>query len=260
MGVLQYLILEPMQYRHPALGWSRFWCMFDERTNGAFDEAYRRLARLWQRAVTLPQPPLMNEEIADIAASLRQDGFAMLPFQLSSDDILEVKRFMFATPAYGDDPHRNVRIHEDSIPTADGRYSWCTADVIALPVVQKMILAGPYCAIARAYLGCCPTLVTISLWLNPPFPPQQYGANNYHYDNGGPGFLKFFFLLTDMGQGTGAPTGSHHPKKPPQLARSDLYKDSDIFAVYDRSDELVIGGPPARSLPRIREVSTAAAI
>jgi hypothetical protein len=247
MGVLQYLILEPMQYRHPALGWSRFWRMFDERTNGAFDEAYRRLARVWQRAVALPQPPLMtSEEIADLAAALRQDGFAMLPFRLSPADISEIKRFMFATPAHGDDPHRNVRIDEGSIPTADGRYSWRTADVIALPVVQKLILTGAYCAIAQAYLGCCPTLVTVSLWLNPPFPPRQFGANNYHYDNDGPGFLKFFFLLTDMGEGTGAHhfiKGSHRPKKPPQLARSDLYRDSDIFALYDRSAELIIGGP-----------------
>jgi hypothetical protein len=26
----------------------------------------------------------------------------------------------------------------------------------------------------------------------------------YHYDNEGPGFLKFFFLLTDVAAGTGA--------------------------------------------------------
>jgi hypothetical protein len=247
MGMLQYLIIEPMQYRHPGLGWSRFWRIFDERTNGAFDEPYRRLARVWQRAVTLPQPPLMTtEEIAHVAATLRQDGFAMLPCRLSSADVSEIMRFMFATPAYGDDPHQNIQIHEDSIPAADGRYSWRTADVIALSLVQRLVLTGPYCAIAQAYLGCCPTLVTISLWLNPPFPPRAYGANNYHYDNDGPGFLKFFFLLTDMGPGTGAHyfiKGSHHPRKPPRLARSDLYKDRDIFAVYDGSDELVIGGP-----------------
>jgi hypothetical protein len=112
--------------------------------------------------------------------------------------------------------------------------------------VQRLILAGPYCAIAQAYLGCRPTLVTMTIWLNPPFPSRQYGANNYHYDNDGPGFLKFFFLLTDMGLGTGAHyfiKGSHHPRKPPQVARSDLYKDADIFAVYDRSRELVVGGP-----------------
>ncbi len=246
MGMLQHLIIEPMQYRQAALGWSRFWQICDERTNGAFDNGYRRLARIWQPPVTLPQTALMTaQEIAGVVKTLQRDGFAGLPLRLSPDDLADIRRFMFSTPAYGLDPGRDIRVREDNIPCDEGRYTWRTADVIALPVVQNLIFTGPYCAIAQAYLGCRPTLVTITLWLNPPFPPRQYGANNYHYDNAGPGFLKLFFLLTDMGPGTGAHyfiKGSHCPRKPPQVARSSLYKDAEIFAVYDRSQELVVGG------------------
>jgi hypothetical protein len=32
----------------------------------------------------------------------------------------------------------------------------------------------------------------------------KYDAYMYHYDNEGPGFLKFFFFLTDVAAGTGA--------------------------------------------------------
>ena len=255
MGMLQHLIIEPMQYRQAALGWSRFWQICDERTNGAFDNGYRRLARIRQPPVTLPQTALMTaQEIAGVV-SVERDGFAGLPLRLSPDDLADIRRFMFSTPAYGLDPGRDIRVREDNIPCDEGRYTWRTADVIALPVVQNLIFTGPYCAIAQAYLGCRPTLVTITLWLNPPFPPRQYGANNYHYDNAGPGFLKLFFLLTDMGPGTGAHyfiKGSHCPRKPPQVARSSSTRMQRFSLSTTGARNWWSAARPVRSSPRIR--------
>jgi hypothetical protein len=247
MGIIHYLVGEPLKYRRASLGWYRFWQMLDDRTNGSFDAQYRRLSPVWQPPVALPQSAAMSpDEIDGTVATLHRDGYAALPFRLTSEDLSEVTRFMFSTPACGVDRRKDIAITTDQIPRDEGRYTWRTRDVIALPAVQRTVLQGPYCAIAQDYLGSRPTLVTITLWLNPPFPEEKFDANHYHYDNDGPGFLKFFILLTDVGVGSGAHyfvRGSHHPKKPPRVARSGLYNEADIFSAYDRNQELIVCGP-----------------
>jgi hypothetical protein len=246
MGTMHYLMGEPLKYRRPALGWFRLWQMLADRTNGKFDSGYRRLMHAWQPPVALPQCADMKpDEIDSVIETLHKDGYAPLPFRLSVDDLAEITRFMFSTPAYGLDRSKDVIVAADNIPRDEGRYTWRTRDVIALPAVQRAVLQGPYCAIAQDYLGSRPTLVSITLWLNPPFPEGKFGANHYHYDNDGPGFLKFFTLLTDMGIGTGAHyfvKGSHNPTKPQKVARAGLYDAEDIFSVYDRSQELIVCG------------------
>src|SRR5262245_37450994 len=197
MGMLQYLVTEPMQHGRPALGWYRFWQILHDRTNGALDASYVRAARLWRPAVRLPASPMLPAHAsARLMPLLRREGFAALPVTLSGADIAAIKAFAFSTPARGHALDTEVHLSESDIPRHEGRYTWRANDVIRQPVVRRLILDGPFCAIAQDYLGCRPTLVTVSLWLNPPF--KGYGANDYHYDNDGPGFLKFFILLTDM--------------------------------------------------------------
>jgi len=99
MGMFQYLISEPLQYRRASLGWFRFWQMLADRTNGAFDMAYRKLARVWQPIVALPPSDLLGpSEIASVVETLHRDGYAGLPYMLSANDLAEIKRFCSQRP------------------------------------------------------------------------------------------------------------------------------------------------------------------
>ena len=244
MRALDYFVKEPVKYRRPGLAWYRLWQLVHDRTNGALAEPYLRLSRLWRPPVGLPPAAtLAGKERDGVTALLKRDGFALLPDGLSSADIAALKQFAFSTPAYGIDPAKPVHIRETDVPHAEGRYTWRTQDVIGHPVVRRLVTEGPYCAIAQDYLGCRPTLVAVTLWVNPPF--KGYGANEYHYDNDGPAFLKYFILLTDMDIGTGAHyfiKGSHTRRKPAQIARSRLYEADELFRHYDRIQEHVAGG------------------
>ena len=64
--------------------------------------------------------------------------------------------------------------------------------------------------------------------------------------NDGPGFLKFFFYLTDVEAETGAHffiKGTHGHTKPEPFRLSKLYKDEELHAYYGREDEVMMTAP-----------------
>ena len=243
--MLNYLILEPIRHRYFGLGWLRFWQILHDRTNGAMDDAYRALVRLWRPPIALPDPALLDRgQIAILVGELRRDGCALLPYRVSKQDIDALRGFAFATPAYADNRAKTALLREDSVAAGHARYTWRTGDLLANPVIQRLVLEGPFNAIAQDYLGSRPKLATITLWLNPAFPGRNEN-NVYHCDNDGPGFLKFFIYLTDMRIGTGAHyfiKGTHSHRKPSQFSRVSRYSEEQLFAHYDQAIEYVAEG------------------
>jgi hypothetical protein len=186
-----------------------------------------------------------GEQITAVAANLRRDGYCILPYRMAADDIATLTRFAFSTPAIGVDMQNDIRISADDIPCGEGRYVWWSHDLIQLPAVQRLLAEGPFCAIAQEYLQCRPILTSVMLWIDPQY-RGPYGAHTYHHDNDGPGFLKFFIYLNDVGLENGAHRfikGSHSHRKPPQFARARLYKDEELFGFYSRERELVAAAP-----------------
>jgi hypothetical protein len=246
IAAFQSFIGDPVRYRRLDLAWFRLTQLLHERTNGAFDAAYMRLARVLRPKVALPDLAQMPAgELAAAVARLRQDGYMMLPFGLSAEQIDALKAFAFSTPAHAADMQKNYSVSADKIPPGHPRFNWWMQEVVRLPVVQRLITEGPYCAIAQEYLGCRPVLSHVTLFLDAPL-AGHYGAYDYHCDNEGPHFLKFFFFLTDVSLDTGAHhfiAGSHAHRKPKRFARSTFYTSEDLFSVYDRSREVVVAAP-----------------
>lgn len=244
--MLHYLVLEPLRARSAALGWWRFWQIMQDRTNGLLNESFVKVASLWRPRLAAPASPMLPEPARSRAvADLKQDGCAVLPCRLSDENLAALRRFAFSTPAYTDVGSAPVTIREDAIPTSHARYDWRIADLIADPTIQKLVLEGPFWSIAQDYLGCRPRLSSVTMWLN----PSYAGANDqfdYHFDNDGPKFLKFFFYLTDMQIGTGAHyfiKGTHGPRKPAAFARSTRCDQDALIAHYGKAREFVAAGP-----------------
>jgi hypothetical protein len=243
---LENFVGEPLRHRRFDLAWYRISQLLHERTNGAYDAFYMRLARIFRPKVSLPElSPTQRDEIKDVVNRLRRDGYMILPELLPAQDVEEIKNFAFSTPGFGNDLNKSLSISADNIPEGQARYYWWMDELTRVPAIQRLITAGPYCAIAQEYLGCRPILAHVTLFLDRPF-AGKYEAYAYHYDNEGPGFLKFFFFLTDVTIGTGAHyfmAGSQAHTKPEPVARAAIYEEEQLYNLYGRDKEVIVRGP-----------------
>jgi hypothetical protein len=243
---LENFVGEPLRRRRFDLAWYRLSQLLHDRTNGGYDAVYMQLARVLRPKVRLPDlPNSQTDEVCDVVSNLRRDGYMILPELLPARDVEEIKAFAFSTPGVGSDFNKKIPISSDNIPEGEARFYWWMDELAAVPAVRRLITEGFYCAIAQKYLGCRPDLAHISLFLDRPF-AGKYEPYAYHYDNEGPGFLKFFFFLTDVEVGTGAHyfmAGSQAHTKPKPVARPALYESEQLYAQYGRDKEVIVRGP-----------------
>jgi len=203
-------------------------------------------AKMLRPKVSLPvSPQLSEEEVETVVGRLRRDGYMILPIRLSAEDVAEITNFAFSAPAVGSDLGQRVPISRDNIPNGEPRYCWWMDQIAAVPAVQRIVAEGPYCAIAQEYLGCRPILAHLTLFLDRPF-EGNYEPYNYHYDNEGPGFLKFFFFLTEVNIGTGAHyflAGTQAHTKPAPFAKARTYDEGELYRHYGQDAEVIVRGP-----------------
>jgi len=246
MRAYENFIGEPLRRRRFDLALYRVSQLLHDRTNGIFDVLYMNLAKFLRPKVSLPPSPQMSaEEIEKVVVQLQRDGYMILPKPLDAQEVAEISDFAFSTPGLGSELSREIIISRDAIPEGEARYYWWMDQLAALPAVQRILTEGPYCKIAQEYLGCRPIIAHISLFLDRPF-KGNYEPYSYHYDNEGPGFLKFFFFLTDVEVGTGAHyfmVGTHPHIKPKSFAKAAIYKEEDIHRCYGRDKEIIVRGP-----------------
>ena len=73
---LENFVGEPLRHRRFDLAWYRISQLLHERTNGAYDAFYMRLARIFRPKVSLPElSPAQRDEIKDVVNRLRRDGY-----------------------------------------------------------------------------------------------------------------------------------------------------------------------------------------
>ena len=195
---LHYLAIEPAQKRSPALSLFRMTQILHERASGGCDHILLRLGAVLKPKAKLPPSRLTDDSaVAATLDALNRRGWDILPWRLGAQDIAEIRRFAFSTPAYGADPFDRVMIDEAHIPHDRGRYEWRISELIRQPAVQRLVADSALHRIAQGYLGCRPILTSVTLWLDPVY-NGQFEAHIYHYDNDGPRFLKFFIYLNDV--------------------------------------------------------------
>lgn len=243
---VRYIIGEPVARRSASLFLIRIAQLLHERVGGRFDSGVCRMARVIKPKIALPTPQRIDEHaIRESVAALNRRGWDILPFHLTSADLDEIRRFAFSTPAYGDDPTRQIPIDATHIPHERGRYEWRISDLIRIPAVQRLVADSTLHRIAQDYLDCRPVLTSITLWLDPVY-DGSYDAHVYHYDNDGPRFLKFFIYINDVDADTGAHTyiqGSHSHIKPEIFRRSRRYDRDALLAHYGPENEIVFAAP-----------------
>jgi len=245
MSFIQSFILDPIRYRSLSLAKFRICQLLHVKTRGAFDIFYRRLNYWFASPVKLPPSALMSQEgLAKSVLELKSKGYVILPFRLSERQIQAVRNFAFTVPAYPTEMDQRVLLDADRVPNEHPRYYWPMRELVTCPAVKEILSDSALYMIAQEYLGPCPVLAHVTLWLDPVY-DGYYDAHIYHYDNDGPGFLKFFLYLTDVTEETGAHRfiqKSHSRKKPPSLRLSKRYRDADLLNYYGVENEIVVSG------------------
>ena len=247
-SVLRQFVIEPIRKRSGALFLLQLSQLVTDRCGGRCDALIRRVLSTLKPEIPLPASCLMDQRaIAATVATLEQRGWAILSWRVPPEDLDELRRFAFATPAWASSPNERIAITETRIPNDSPRYCWRISELSRLPVVQRLIGDAAFNDIAQRYIGGRPLLANITMWLDPGrVGGESYNAHAYHYDNDGPAFLKFFVYVSDIGNESGPHSfiqGSHRRQKPPQFRRSGLYDRDAILAFYGKDNEMVFTAP-----------------
>lgn len=242
---VQQFLIEPVRKRSGSLFLLQLAQLVTDRGRGRYDDLMCRALAAVRPKVDLPSSRLMSDEAITTSVSLLwQRGWDIMPWRIDSADLAEIRRFAFTTSAYAADPSEFIAVQEENIPKRDGRYVWRMSDLIRVGAVQKLMADGAMHKIAQDYLRCRPLLTSVVLWLDPPY-DTPITAHQYHYDNDGPSFLKFFVYVTDIDD-TGAHSfiqGTHGHRKPPQFGRSGIYARDALLQFYGTESEKVFTGP-----------------
>ena len=246
LDAVRHFVIEPIANKSPALFLLRVAQILHERTRGRSDRLLNRILSKIRPKVALPPSEFIKSgEVERAVAALCADGWWLMPRRLDDLDIAEIRRFAFTTPAYATRFDERIAIDEVQPPRGHSRYSWRMSDLLRLSAVQRLLQDSALHQIAQCYIGCRPTLTSVTLWLDPVFDGPA-PAHVYHYDNDGPGFLKFFIYLSDVSAETGAHTyiqGSHGRDKPEKFRLSQRYERDDLLRHYGADNEIVFAAP-----------------
>lgn len=246
LDAIRHFVIDPIAKRSPALFLFHAAQVLHERTGGHADQTVLRVLAQLRRPVALPPSMLIAQgEIERAVSTLRACGWWLMPRRLDDRDIAEIREFAFATPAYATQFEEQITIDERHPPQVHSRYEWRMSDLVQLPAVQRLLRDSALHRIAQDYIGCRPTLTSVTLWLDP-VSDSPAPAHVYHYDNDGPGFLKFFIYLSDVDSETGAHTyiqGSHGHRKPEVFRQSRRYERDELLRHYGAENEIVFAAP-----------------
>jgi ectoine hydroxylase-related dioxygenase (phytanoyl-CoA dioxygenase family) len=207
----------------------------------AFDET---IPKLKKAAKTTEQ------QRAEIVASLRETGFAVIPSFLPEKQAREMYKKMLANPGRDRKPKdfatQQEWLSDHTSPRIDANRETTAAvtDEANLDFASLQL-------IAREYLKCRPLQLGPNSWTTKAIPSLSTEAmdNNamaFHSDSDYFGFVKAFMLLTDVNEDSGPFTfiaGSHLQDRQVQGRRKDSdlgYQASDVRLGMGKPGDLVL--------------------
>jgi hypothetical protein len=190
-----------------------------------------------------PVSGLVAAAYDDILATLKRDGFAVLPDLLPAalcDDIEQTARESMCTLSGSTEQGRF-----DPAAPRSRRYDIPEEDLLACAGVQGLLADVSVLKLAQDYLGASPVQDLVAAWWSAPGGGSaSAAAQMYHFDLDRPRFLKLFVYLTDVDSQTGphAYVRGTHRDLPAAFREDRRYADDEVGKRFE-SDVTRIPGP-----------------
>ncbi len=202
---------------------------------------------------------LLQEDVAKIATSIKNNGFYVFQKKLAKEKIGSIKSFMETAPV----TFTSVKNNMQSIVSKSGYRSLVdlstrfdianTKHCNNNKAVLDLVADENFLHVSNEYLGSKPILDIVTLWWNRPIPGnlssdekailKSASAQMYHHDLDRLKFLKFFVYLTDVDFETGPHVyvkGTHNIS--PSYITSDGRYSDDLIDTNAAEDVIKICG------------------
>jgi hypothetical protein len=220
-------------------------------TNGRFTESMAPLLRRL-RPVRPSRPAsgflgvLSTDKLEAIATAIRRDGFYVFDHRLPDALVEELTCFAAARPAFvpGVSKSPDERYVFDAAAPVGKKYSVVEDEIVQSQAMQQLMADASFLAVSETYLRTLPVIADTTLWWSAVHPgtAQEDAGQFYHFDfDTPPGWLMFFFYLTDVDSSHGPHVfvrGSHRPGHP---AAAELRRRG-YQRIEDREIEAAFGG------------------
>ena len=177
-----------------------------------------------------------------ILQKLRRDGVAMLPAFLDAAVVERIKQHFVDAPLLERFGQRRKGFSLASVPPDLHVAEYSTPQVLSQPDILALTHHPLLLDVATAYLGCRPTISSMSVWWSLPGGGPAQEAENYHRDVDDWRFVKFFLYLTDVDSESGPHRfvrGSHRSSRFLRIRRID---DAEVARAFATDDQLLITG------------------
>ncbi len=201
-------------------------------------EGRRRMARVV--AGFLPRGEAGDQGASQIAAALKQDGFAVLNELLTPQMVNEMRAHFLRQLVYAPYLDNSPRVLMENAHGLDSHVLWHEdASVISCPHVLDIANDPSVLSVMEAIFGCKPTIGYMTAWWSVPTDDRiPRHAENFHRDVDDLNFIKLFVYLTDVAEENGPHEyirGSHIDGR---LSRIQRYSDNQILETFG-TDRLV---------------------
>lgn len=157
---------------------------------------------------------LDSRQIQNIARQVIENGYFVLPQQLSKDVCQKIIEQSLATPVFirktdeqaEEDPNSpRKRTYYPRLNPEGVRYEYASIELLEIPEIQKLVADETLLAVANEYLATRPILDLVEMWWHTAFgdKPDLNAAQLYHFDMDRISWIKFFFYLTPVTTETG---------------------------------------------------------
>jgi hypothetical protein len=188
---------------------------------------------------------LERGRLEKIVKQLNSEGYCVFENRLPEGVCDSLMRYALAQPADlipVKDGRPAQAVYEAGRPLAE-KYNFPESGLILDPAVQALMADPTLLAVSQAYLGTVGILDLVAMWWSTAFAAgkaDEDAAQLYHFDMDRLKWLKFFFYLTDVGEGTGPHcmiAKSHRAGgKPADLLNRGYVRipDADMAAHYEK--------------------------
>lgn len=174
------------------------------------------------------------------ATALMRDGVMMFPGYLSGERAAALREVLAAMPCR--DPWNTAAGHFQLEGAPAGTHVADIVDAPLLKAAHDVAFDERLLAIAADYFGSVPYVDSVQAWWSLSGNDQPQEAENFHRDNDGIRFLKFFLYLTDVDEDQGPHKfvkGSHVESK---LLDARRLSDEEVEAAFGADRILTMTG------------------